>query len=102
MKYQLVIQFPENLYGDIEWIATIEDRLIEALDTAEVDGHDIGSGQVNIFIYTNDPVLIFDKVKFVLETEHIPLSDIKVAYRDVSAETYTCLWPEGLTSFIIV
>jgi len=40
----------------------LEEDLIEKLgDSADVDGHDMGSGERNIFIFTSDPVRTFPK-----------------------------------------
>lgn len=54
MNYQLVIQFAEEVFEEIDEIADFEDKLDESLIDAEVDGHDIGSGECNIFIHTNN------------------------------------------------
>lgn len=102
MKYQLVIQFPEDLYGDLDWIADIEDIMDESLIDAEIDGHDIGSGEVNIFIHANNPINSFKVVKDILEKENIALESIKAAYRDLSSEDYIPLWPENLVEFNII
>ena len=99
MNYQLVIQFPESLCGDIDWIAEMEDRLEEALSNAEVDGHDLGGGEVNIFIFTDAPKETFNEVKEILESSDYLLDQTKVAYRAINEDQYTCLWPEGLTEF---
>ena len=94
MKYQLVIQFPEELYSDLDWIADLEDQLDESFVDAEVDGHDIGSGEVNIFIHATDPVNTFSNSKkyFKRRTEWI-LKNIKVAYREIGRDAYIPLWP---------
>lgn len=101
MKYQLVVQSPEELWEDIDVIAYLEDRLDESLVNAEVDGHDIGSGEVNIFIHTNDPNCTCKEVKDLLEEEHIVLVDVKIAYREIGTEKYIALWPEGLADFSV-
>lgn len=101
MKYQLIIQFPEEKYGNIDRIADMEDLLDECLMDAEVDGHDIGGGKVNIFIHANDVVKTFDTVKKVLEKNSI-LNDVKIAYRSLNGETYQCLWPKDLTEFKVL
>lgn len=51
MKYQLVIQTTEEFWESIDAIAALEDRLDESLTNAAVDGHDIGSRKINIFIH---------------------------------------------------
>ncbi len=101
MKYQLVIQFPEAMFGDLDWIIEMEDRLAENLQNAEVDGHDIGSGEVNIFIHTNHPQQTFELVKNILQREEEVLENAKVAYRDFSGEEFYCLWPADLKVFDI-
>lgn len=99
MKYQLVLQFPENLYGDLDWVIAIEDRLIARLVEAEVDGHDMGNGEVNIFILTNNPVATFELVKNILQEEKNVLENTKAAYRNLGGNSYICLWPSDLTNF---
>jgi hypothetical protein len=102
MKYQLVIQFPEGLYDDLDEIAELEDRLDEQLLDAEVDGHDIGSGEVNIFIHTNTPAETFEKAKNLMEDKGIDLDIIKAAYRGMDGNEYVPLWPEDLEDFEVV
>jgi len=47
MRYQLVLQWPASSIDDYDSMISIEDSLIEGLpNDSEVDGHDIGSGQV--------------------------------------------------------
>lgn len=102
MKYQLVIQLPEELYGDIDWIADLEDRLADLIVDAEVDGHDIGSGQVNIFIHSNNPVNTFQVVKNILEEDAVELEKLKAAYREIGEDFYIPLWPENLVDFKVI
>lgn len=101
MKYQFVIQFSEENYSDIDWIANIEDKLDECLVNAEVDGHDIGSGEVNIFIHTDTPVDTFEVVKKTLQKNSI-LVDAKIAYSEIDKDNFVCLWPKGLTEFSVL
>ena len=102
MKYQLIVQFSEDLYGNLEWIADMEDILAESLPEAEIDGHDMGSGEVNIFIHTNNPVETFEATKNVLKEQGVVLEDIKIAYKEMYGNIYTCLWPKGLNEFKII
>ena len=56
MKYRLVLQFFGESIGDYDVLIAFETRLIEALGpTHAVDGHDFGSGKMNIFVDSNDP-----------------------------------------------
>lgn len=93
------MQLQEKLYNDIDWIASTEDKLEESLPDAEIDGHDIGSGEINIFIHTNDPLNTFKMAKNVLEEGGLDLENIKMAYRELSSEKYIPLWPENLVDF---
>jgi len=94
-SYQLVLQFDGDSLQDLDAIATLEDELIELLgDLADVDGHDVGSGESNIFIFTSDPVATFDRARAVLERRQ-HLQKVTAAYREVEGEDYTVIWPEG-------
>ncbi len=102
MKYQFVIQFPEELYGDLDWIADLEDRLDESMVDAEVDGHDMGSGEVNIFIHANNPINTFQIAKNILEEDGVELKNIKIAYREINGDNYIPLWPKNLVDFKVI
>ena len=93
MTFQLVLQFNGDSLIDYDAMATLEDELIQDLgDTAEVDGHDIGAGQANIFIVTSQPESTFGRAKAVLERSHL-LGSVTAAYRPVAGQSYTVLWP---------
>jgi len=102
MKYQLIVQFQNNSNYDFDWLIEVEDKLIETLRDAEEDGHDIGSGEMNIFIFTNTPTKTFETVKNVLKNYGPVLENTKIAYREVKKDQYFCLWPKGLTEFMVV
>jgi hypothetical protein len=103
VKYLLIAQFPEEKYGDLDWIHPVEDKLIAALMCADVDGHDVGSGEVNFFIYTDQLMQTLEIVKKTFAAENA-LADAKIAYREAEAEDelYIGLWPEGLTAFKVI
>jgi hypothetical protein len=67
-------------------------------ETAEMDGHDFGSGEMNIFILTDDPVATFSLVQ---QTDEFirPSKDMRAAYRRLHGEDYVCLWPPELSHF---
>lgn len=95
MLYQLTLQFHGDSLGDYDAMIALEETLIEELgSSAEVDGHDCGAGESNIFIFTFDPAATFQKVKPVLERSQ-KLQAITAAYRTVNGERYTVIWPEG-------
>ncbi len=97
MRYQLVLQFRGDSLADFDQMVALEDRLIEDLgDSADVDGHDCGSGETNIFIFTSDPATTFWRVRQTLKQEG-RLDAVTAAYREVTGEQFTVLWPEGST-----
>jgi hypothetical protein len=95
IKHQLVIQWPASSIDDYDEMVEIESMLLEKFAPGnEVDGHDAGSGEVNIFIFTDEPMRTFE------EHDVWPLA--RVAYRHLEATEYTPIWPKGLTEFDMV
>ena len=102
MKYQLVLQWPAASIDDYDTMISVEDSLIKGLsDDDEVDGHDAGSGQVNIFILTDHPVRVFEDIEKILK-DCGAWSDVRAAYREVEKSIYTTLWPRDLREFKIL
>ncbi len=98
MNYLLVLQFSEDFVGGIDRIVELEDHVIEVLDdTADVDGHDFGAGEANIFIFTDTPAETFERSQTAFDTTS--LANMKAAYRHVEKEIFTVLHPPGLTEF---
>ena len=99
MEYQLVIQFRPAAVLDFEKLVAIEDALIDELgDSASVDGHDIGSGEFNIFIFTNNPSGSFQRVQKLLQRVK-PDGTMNVAYRHADGKDYVVFWPPILAEF---
>jgi hypothetical protein len=97
MKYLLVLQRPATSIADYDAMIQIEDALIEKLCVEnEVDGHDAGSGEMNIFIRTDSPERAFNQVKAILGS-HDYWVDARVAYREIGGNDYTILWPKDLS-----
>jgi len=95
MRYQLVLQFRGDSLADYDAMVGLEDRLVEDLGhSAKVDGHDCGSGETNIFIFTSDPSATFLRVRQALQREG-QLDVVTAAYRDVEGGSYTVIWPES-------
>jgi hypothetical protein len=94
LKYQLVLQFQGDSLDDYDAMIALEDDLIAELQgVAEVDGHDMGSGEANIFILTTDPRETFERAKHVLKRRDC-LETTTAAYRATDGENYTMIWPE--------
>jgi hypothetical protein len=84
---------------DYDAMIEIENPLIATLSKGDhVDGHDAGSGEVNIFIETNEPQRAYQQIKSALSS-HDAWSEIRIVYRGVEGGPYTVLWPGHLTDF---
>lgn len=95
MQYQLTLQFRGDSLADYDAMIALEDELTKQLgDSADVDGHDCGSGETNIFIFTLNPAATFQRMRPVLERAR-QLQAVTAAYRVVDGERYTVIWPEG-------
>ena len=92
-----VITLRGDSLANYDQMVELEDKLIEELGrSAKVDGHDCGSGETNIFIFTSDPPTTFWRVRQTLLREG-RLESVTAAYRPVDGEEFTVLWPEGST-----
>lgn len=99
MKYQLVLQFPAKSLDDYDVFVDLEEILRQKIsDFGEIDGHDLGSGEMNIFIITNDPVKTFDHIKPII-VNHNFMSILKAAYRKLEGQEFKILWPVQLKQF---
>src|SRR2546426_7636573 len=103
MRYQLVLQWPSILpKNNLDQLIETEDLLIESLtEQNTVDGHEIGSGEMNIFILTDDPQSSFQEIKAVLETGQM-WSSLRAGYREIQGDEYTVLWPDHQTHFEVL
>ena len=102
MNNQLVIQFSGKNIDDFDTLIKIEEILEQKLkDNADVDGHDFGSGEMNIFIYTEDPLQTFLIVKDVVSSLGL-LQNMRAAYREEDEGDYKILWPQDLKKFDII
>ena len=102
MKAQLVLQFKtgEDLDSFDRLIRFEEELLALVGKAAEVDGHDFGSAEMNIFILTEDPIATFTLVQQTDESVR-PGGQMKAAYRLLNRADYVCLWPPELSHFDI-
>lgn len=102
MRYQLVLQFRGDSLSDYDALVVLENELIRDLGTtARVDGHDLGSGEANIFILTSDPHQTFRQAKSRLEGSG-RLQNVKAAFREVGSDLLTVIWPEGSNEKFII
>lgn len=96
--YQLVLRLPAVSMADYDAVVALEELLVDGLGYDAVDGHDVGGGIMNLFIWTPDPRGTFGRAQTLMEGH--PLSASVVAgFRDEGAEGYTPLWPPELKRF---
>jgi hypothetical protein len=103
MEYMLVLQWPSTSTAqELHLLISLEGQIKEGIgDHGNVDGHDIGSGEMNIFIFTEDPRATFERVKNI---GSIPnhISNLKAGYREVGEDDFLPLYPEGLDHFSVI
>jgi hypothetical protein len=101
VRYILVLQWPGDSEADFEALISIEEQVETALGRyASVDGHDFGSGEMNIFIETDRPTEAFaDAAKALRESPR--WGDLRAAYRKAWGGPYEILWPRGLREFSV-
>jgi len=101
VRYQLVLQWPSTV-TDYETLVSVEESLADAPSRKyEVDGHDWGSREVNIFLRTGEPEGAFEQVKNTL-VERDALRGLRAAYRSTEGSTYMILWPTDLQAFEVL
>jgi hypothetical protein len=92
--YLLVFQLPENFFASIDDMHTFEQKMMNSLPkTCSHDGHDIGSGTINFFVFTAFPQVAFLAFRKYLGTNMVE-KKLRVAYRLRDSETYTNIWPK--------
>ncbi|QYG06581.1 hypothetical protein [Janthinobacterium sp. PAMC25594] len=102
MSYQLVLQVRGDSLGDFDVMMNLEKELsIELNDIVDVDGHDMGCGEINIFILATNPTAVFEASKPILDRFKL-LHDVKAGYRLLSDDIYTTIWPDGSTDDFLV
>jgi hypothetical protein len=99
MSFQLVLQWPASSLQDYDAMIEVENILRKRLASEHVvNGHDAGSGEVNIFIRTEDPQRAFEEIRSIIGGRDLWL-EARAAYREVTGNAYTILWPSGLQTF---
>ncbi len=101
LRFQLVVQFDYSSVSDRAFLLRFEEDLRKQIEGhSEVDGHDFGSGEMNIFIFTDEPQQV---CAFVIEAARkvAKTPPMRMAYRLLQADEYEVLWPPELTTFTV-
>jgi hypothetical protein len=103
MEYMLVLQWPSSSTAkELDLLISVEDQIRKDIgDHGNVDGHDIGSDEMNIFIFTKDPKATFERVKNIGSIPNY-MSNLKAGYREVGEDDFVPLYPEGLDHFSVI
>ena len=100
MRYQLVLQWPMSWLMGYHQLIKMEEVLEEGLGgLGDVDGHDWGSGEMNIFIHTDDPRAALDGALRLLNGRR--LRRLKAGYRGFDDDEYIPIYPDGLAHFSV-
>jgi hypothetical protein len=97
-EFQLVLQFKP--WGDRppDDLVAVEERLEALADfDADVDGHDFGSGEGNIFIITSDPHRTLRECMPAITAQGL-LPFLSAGYRQLEGDSYVRLWPIGIAA----
>jgi hypothetical protein len=102
MRYQLVFQWPYSSLADYDTLIALEELVRNGLDDSlgTVDGHDYGSGEMNICIHTDEPQSAFHSIMAIL-SDGEELSRMKAGYRDFDEDDYRPIYPPELDSFSV-
>jgi hypothetical protein len=102
MKYQIVLQWPASSEADFDRVISLEELIQDGLgDIGIVDGHDFGSGEMNVFIHTDNPEPAFEKIKTLLSVGE-NMREMKAGYRDFDGDDYIAIYPQDLKQFSVI
>ena len=92
MRYQLVLRFSLSEDFDFDALIALETRLGFELDGEHiVAGHELGSDEVIISVFTDDPESAFEGILVILSPRLTAV--LKAAYRLVDSSEYRWVYP---------
>jgi len=102
MEFILVLQWPATSEADFDSLIAMEESLESSLDEAHgyIDGHDFGSGEMNLFVHTDRPLDAFGDAQSALGADP-RWATVRAAYRSRAGDQYTVVWPSTLQSFSV-
>lgn len=99
-RNQLIVQLRAETAEEFERCVEVEDALIQAFSQntfAEVDGHDVGDGRFNIFIYPTDTwAPVVERVHAFLKLKGV-LGEAVVTKRIGNSGRLKVIWPSTYT-----
>ena len=105
-EYQLVLQISE---GCSLTSVDVEDDIAAAIGNSRddkslphfVDGNAMGSGTIEFFLHTNNPLTAFELTKPPLASEGL-IDYVTAAYCRLSGSDFSVIWPLGCSGDFIV
>jgi hypothetical protein len=92
--YQVVLQLPESFFASLDEVIAFEDKLTVSLPaTHDVDGHDIGSGTVNFFVYTESPQAVLRNFRKYMGTNRVE-KKLRMAFPRTDGDEFENMWPK--------
>jgi hypothetical protein len=103
VRYLLVLQWTAGADDDYDALLEMEDTLETSIPAAHgyVDGHDLGSSEMNLFVCTDEPLAAFEDAAAALSSDR-RWFDVRAAYRLVEGDEYVVLWPATLQHFDVI
>lgn len=93
MQSQLILRFRNGSIESPQSIATLEQDLAQLLGaSAQVDGHEIGSGSTDVYLLSDNPTSTFRRAKPLLEQLEL-LDRVVAAHRVVGGARFAVIWP---------
>lgn len=93
MRYQLVLRFRKAAFDTPAAVHALERELTEALGgKAQLDGHDTGQRDIDLFMVSEEPDSAFRRCKPALEKLSL-LDKVVVAHRLEGGARFKVLWP---------
>jgi hypothetical protein len=101
MKYQLVLQMPFATLTDYDDLIRFENAVTSEIGAlGNVDGHDAGSREMNVFLFTDDPQSAFNRIRPIADALGL-LPKLVAAYRETESEDYDVVYPPGRPDFTV-
>ncbi len=93
MKYLLVIQLSSKSMSSPSQVQAFDAKLARSLPrTCKVDGHAVGSGTTNFFVYTSAPFAAHRAFRKYFGTRALERI-VRVSFRLMSSTQWMNLWP---------
>lgn len=101
-RYQLVLQWPAASLEDFDALVALEEELVRAtVGLADVDGHDFGSGEANVFVHTDHPQETLKAIQAAGLLSTSWRRHYRAGYRELTQSAFTILHPPGSARFTV-